>query len=189
MIIGAEIGLIVFGLIALIRGKMTFTRNRVLEGPLARVLGAVALLPIPVSFVIAFALAALFIAQGKPVDGPDFKWKAIAIEASTVVFFLVLIYAIGLPNAGPPDSKRRKPRKLKKRSIEDEHEDEEEDDEYATPRRQRRRGEEEDEEDEGPRRAGRQVAEENEEELPRRRRAPRDDGDDDPPPRRRPRED
>ena len=36
MIIGAEIGLIVFGLIALIRGKMTFFRNRVLEGPWPR---------------------------------------------------------------------------------------------------------------------------------------------------------
>ena len=50
MILGIEIALVIIGLLALVRGRMTVTASRVVEGIPARLLGLLALTPIPIAF-------------------------------------------------------------------------------------------------------------------------------------------
>ena len=47
MILGLEIGLIIYGIIALVKGRMKFGENKVVEGLPARLLGVLALTPLP----------------------------------------------------------------------------------------------------------------------------------------------
>ena len=59
MILGMEIGLAIFGLIALVKGKMTVSKNKVVVGAAARLLGLLALTPLPAAllFVVLYAAA------------------------------------------------------------------------------------------------------------------------------------
>src|SRR5438552_14838385 len=71
MIIGAEIALLFIGLYALIKGQLPTNKKskHVVRGWPARVIGIIALLPIPVSFGLGLAVALLFVVQRKQVPG------------------------------------------------------------------------------------------------------------------------
>jgi hypothetical protein len=64
MIIGVEIALLCLGLYAVIMGRFPFTKTakHTVQGWPARVIGVIYLLPIPLSFVVATAVAASFVA-------------------------------------------------------------------------------------------------------------------------------
>ncbi|MEX2119050.1 MAG: hypothetical protein WD847_05505 [Pirellulales bacterium] len=61
----------------------------IVQGWPARVIGIIGLLPLPVSFVVAAAVATVFLAQGKEVTNDSFFWVATAIEGSIVLSCLV----------------------------------------------------------------------------------------------------
>lgn len=129
MILGIEIAMIIVGLLALVRGRMTISKNKVVTGAAARLLGLVALTPLPV----AFAGVALYVAASAPGDPERFvednKFAIMGIEAGVVIVIAILVFGIGAAIGRPPEDKRDddddRPRRRTRREEED---DEEEDD-------------------------------------------------------------
>jgi hypothetical protein len=103
MILGAEIGLIIMGIIALTKGKLQLTKTKCIYGTPARLLALIALLPIPLSIVIISTIAVLYAAQGRDVTGAGLRWTATGIEAGILVLCVSLIYGIGWRLASPPE--------------------------------------------------------------------------------------
>src|SRR5438552_1663107 len=50
MILGMEIGMIIFGIVTLTTGKLTLSKSKVVTGSLARHLGFLLLAPVPVAY-------------------------------------------------------------------------------------------------------------------------------------------
>ena len=59
MILGAEIGLLVYGIIVLIRGRYNLGKGKAVTGSRARLLGAVCLAPIPLAMTAGFVVGFL----------------------------------------------------------------------------------------------------------------------------------
>lgn len=162
MILGLEIGLLIFGLVALVRGKFTLSKSKVVEGAAARLLGLLALTPLPLALAVVFLYVAAS-APGNPEKfAEDNKLTIALIEAGVVIGIAVLVFGIGAALGKDPAEARR--RKKKRR---DEDDDDEED--YDQPRRRSRRDEEDDEnEDDRPRRRSRRDDDDEDEDRPRR---------------------
>lgn len=103
MILGAEIGLIVMGIIALVKGKLTLSKTRVVYGTPARMLAIIAFLPIPLSIVGGLAIGVFYASQGKPVTPESLRVPAILMELGVLVVCIVAMYAIGWSLAGPAE--------------------------------------------------------------------------------------
>src|SRR5258708_33196285 len=101
MILGAEIGMIVMGIMALVKGQMVLTKRKIVYGAPARFLAIITFLPLPTSFVIATIVAAVSVAKGQNVTEESFRWTGAGIEAAVVVFYIVILYAVGLRLAAP----------------------------------------------------------------------------------------
>jgi len=171
MIIGLEIGLLIFGFVALIRGKFTITKNKVVEGMPARLLGALAILPLPLLVGLGILLG---LAKGEQFFVKN-KLQLTIAEAAIVVVFAIIIFGVGAAIGKPPRKQRR---------CRDEIDDDEDDYHYGQKARSRRddRNDRDDDEDEDdrPKRSRRSLREEDEYEEDRpRRRSRRDDDDDD----------
>src|SRR6516162_859822 len=141
--------MLIFGIVALIKGKFSLTRGRVVEGVPARIIGLVLCLPFPLGFVIGLALGIGAAAAGRQID----PMSVMPLDLGLTLGCLVLAVGIAIATAKPTRSKRL-------RREEDDDYDEEDD----RPRRARRRPREDDDE---------------EEDLPRRRRRRREDDEDD----------
>ena len=132
MILGIEIAMLVIGILAIVRGKMTVTGSKVVLGVPARLLGLLALTPLPVAFVAVFG----YIAINQPVDPEQFaqdkKWTIIAIEAVVVISIAVLVFGIGAAIGVSPAEAQRLERRGRRRYEDDE-------DDYELDDRQRRR--------------------------------------------------
>jgi hypothetical protein len=59
MIFGAQIGLLIYGIIAIIRGRYSMGKGKKVIGSKARLLGAVCLAPIPLSMIAGTAIGFL----------------------------------------------------------------------------------------------------------------------------------
>jgi len=56
MLLALEIGLLIFGIIAVATGKLTLTKNHVVRGTPARLLGVVGILTLPSVLLVCFAI-------------------------------------------------------------------------------------------------------------------------------------
>jgi hypothetical protein len=169
------IGFAILGIAALITGKITLSKNKVVLGTPARLLGLLALTPLPIVLVIGVAYA---VASG-PADPEKFQKDNqlvfAAIEIGTLVVVGAVVFGIGAALAVSPEEVRRKKRK-RRRDVDDEYEEEE------RPRKRSRRDEEEQdehEEEDRPRKRSRREDEYEEEERPRKRSRQYDDEDED----------
>jgi len=95
MILGAEIGLLIMGIMAMSQGKLVLTKKRVVFGTPARLLAIVTFLPLPVSFVLGFLLGFAMGASGRNPGDPAVGWQFIALEAGVLVICVGLLYGIG----------------------------------------------------------------------------------------------
>ena len=102
MILGAEIGMLIVGLMSLISGKMTLSKTKVVMGTPARILGAVAMLPIPLSFLTAVPISIVMGVSGRSVTSGSAKLTFTLIELGIVVVCAVIIYAVGAKYAQDP---------------------------------------------------------------------------------------
>jgi len=111
MILGAEIGLLIVGIMALVRGKLPLTKKRVVYGLPARLLAIIALLPIPVTFVAAIVFAIVMDTRGQNPASSAVRWTGAGIEAAIVILCIAAMYGIGWrlgtdanapPGAPPP---------------------------------------------------------------------------------------
>lgn len=176
MILGIEIALLVMGIMAVANGKMKFTKNKVVEGLPARLLGVLAILTLPTVFMIGFIVGFMQAFQNPNGDPQEFIRKHAAtiaiIEACIVGGVTIFIVGVGLIIGGPPTDER--PRRRRRRDEEDDYDDDEYDD---RPSRRPRRGEEDefdDEEDERPSRRNRRDDDEYDD-RPRRKNRREDD--------------
>lgn len=112
MILGMQIALFVIGIMALIRGRITLSKTRVVVGISARLLGLLALTPFPLSM-----LAGVVVTMAN-VDDPtdpqkvqewtrDNEWTLIAIQAGVVIGIGVLIFLIASVVSRPVDEVER----------------------------------------------------------------------------------
>jgi hypothetical protein len=111
MIMGAEIGMLVLGLIALATGKLRLGKKRVVTGPLAKQLGMVLLLPIPATWLLKAMVDMSYVSKGRVVpdaSNTEYLWALILIEGLVVIACLAVVYALGWdkgidPSARPAD--------------------------------------------------------------------------------------
>jgi hypothetical protein len=73
MILGIELGLTVYGLYALIAGKITMRRGKVTGTP-ARIAGVVFMLTIPLAFFFGILFRALYGLGALPYEAKDYLW-------------------------------------------------------------------------------------------------------------------
>lgn len=97
MILGAEIGLLIVGLLALFRGKLSVGKGRELLGTRARILGAACLMPLPLSFILGLAFGIYLGLSG--VDPSTiqtkYQWHFVGIEAAVVVGTVIVLSLMG----------------------------------------------------------------------------------------------
>src|SRR4051812_13151875 len=98
MILGLEIGLIIFGLIALFRGKLTISKTKVVEGLPARLLGLLALTPLPIAILVGIVFV-LAVAPNNPEKAAriadENKLTLALVEAGIVIFITILVFGFG----------------------------------------------------------------------------------------------
>jgi hypothetical protein len=66
MIIGLGIGMIIMGLIALVRGRLQLTQTKAVQGIPARLLGLAFLAPLPVGFLVALVYTIMSVDPNRP---------------------------------------------------------------------------------------------------------------------------
>jgi hypothetical protein len=131
MICVIEIGLFIFGIIMLITGKMKLSAGRVVEGTPARLLGLLALLPLPLCVVVGL-IYGVTVAMQNPNAPNDFAFGSrqtiiiTVIEAVITLGTLAAVLGIGYAVGKAPVDKRQR--------LVDEWDDEEDDD---RPRRRK----------------------------------------------------
>jgi hypothetical protein len=160
MILGMEIGLAIFGLIALVKGKMTVSKNKVVVGVPARLLGLLALIPLPAALLFVLLYVA---SQGGQINDDD-KWTVTGIEAGTVILIAILVFAIAAAVGITPEEVKRRERRASGRYDYDDEGDELDD----RPRKRRRRDEDE-EDDDRPRKRRDRDEDDEEDDRPRKR--------------------
>lgn len=128
-----EVGLVIFGLIGLISGKLSLGKHYVVRGAAARWLGAVAMLPLPLSLGVGVIVGIILVARGGAI-GPgalviDDSTKLVLglIEAGITFGCLIAVYAIGIPIA------------KRQAALEERLDMDDDDDDYVDRRTRRRR--------------------------------------------------
>ncbi len=89
-----EVIMLIFGIIALVRGRFLLTRAKEVRGWPARVIGVLLVTPFPLGFLVGMVLGAIFLANGKEVGGREFTTAAQII--GVVIIALCLCTAIGV---------------------------------------------------------------------------------------------
>ncbi len=139
MIIGMYIGLAIFGVMTLVRGKMTISKTKVVVGIPARLLALVAFTPFPLALVIAIA----YVAINAPADPERFareqQLTIALIEGACAVGVAIFVFAVGAMLAISPAEAERRERGS--RYEEDDYDD----------RRSRRRDQDSDDDDQDDR--------------------------------------
>jgi hypothetical protein len=97
VILGAEIGLIIVGLLTLVRGKLNVGKGRELLGTRARILGAACLLPLPLSFALGLAFGIYLGLSGVDPNliQTNYQWHFVGIELAVVVGTVVVLSILG----------------------------------------------------------------------------------------------
>jgi len=107
MILGIEIALIVVGLIGLVTGKLPLDKSHAVHGWPARLLGLVALTPIPLSTLAIMAYLAVNAPTTDPVALNQFvadnKLNMVIIEAAIAIGVAFTVFGFGRLFARPTE--------------------------------------------------------------------------------------
>lgn len=109
MVLIGEIVLLVVGIMALVKGKLTLSKKHVLYGTPARLVGLIGMAPLPLSFAGGMAIGIYYAAQGKPFDVGTHYGKLALMEIGILISCVVAMYAIGARFAGPPAASHAQP--------------------------------------------------------------------------------
>ena len=162
LVIGLGVGMIIAGIMAIIRGRLQLTQTKAVQGVAARLLGVALLTPLPVGFLVALVYTIMSVDPNRPDQVEEWTKKnsmtldlivaGVEIGLGLVIVVIAAFLAKPLPKKGHRFRRR-----------EDDYDDYEDE---PRPRRHRRSADDEDD-------------------IPRRRRPDADDYDDDRPRRRR----
>ena len=179
MLIALEIAFTIFGLLAVIRGKMTLTKTRVVEGLPARLLGLVAMIEFPMALT-AGIIYGLF--KAKHGNGQMDEKELVILTGIELGFFVVMcivVFSIGFLLAVDPT--RKKKRKRRKEYNEHDEYQYEDDRPSRKPSKDSDKDDKMEAEDDRPTRNRRKARYDDHEEEPpaMRKRRSEDDEDDD----------
>jgi hypothetical protein len=93
MILGAEIGLFVYGIIALIRGQFSIGKAKTVYGADARILGAISLLPLPIAGAAGFSIGMLY-----PQSAPESQMNLVIAGIELAIFAGIVFVVLMLGN-------------------------------------------------------------------------------------------
>jgi hypothetical protein len=110
MILGLEIGMLIAGIIALVKGSLRLSGKHVVEGISARLMGLILLLPLPLAFAVGFLIGFGEGLQGKPVQAQELQGTLTGVEVIIVVVCLMGALGIGFASAQTPADQRPSPR-------------------------------------------------------------------------------
>lgn len=96
MILGLEIGMLIAGILALVRGRVAWGKARAVTGPAARVIGVVLLLPIPLAFAVGFAIGFESGLRGQQLSAADKEFITLTEVVITVACLLVALAISGV---------------------------------------------------------------------------------------------
>jgi hypothetical protein len=124
MLLLIEIALLVMGIIALVRGEITLSKRKVVTGAPARLIGLLAMAPLPIAFAIGFVHGVMHGAQAGPNNDPikfakDNMLFYAMIEAGILLVVGLLLVTIALACA-------KDPRDVKRARREEQYEDDDE---------------------------------------------------------------
>jgi hypothetical protein len=97
------------GLMALIKGKLTLSKTKIVEGTAARLLGILLMLPIPTALAVGVIWGILLNANnvtGVPIQPP--QGQVVAAEVGILALYGISTYVIGFLVASEPAPPRRK---------------------------------------------------------------------------------
>jgi len=101
IILGAEIGMLIWGIIVLVRGKAKVSKTKEAAGAAARIAGVVAMLPIPLCFMIGMLYGVYLGSTGQTAAIDPASGTIIAIEVGTlvacVIIAMVILYSAAKP--------------------------------------------------------------------------------------------
>jgi hypothetical protein len=97
-----EIAALIFGIISLVTGKFTLSRNKVVRGAPARVVGLLLVLILPVALGLAVVVAAMLMAQGRLPDPAHPPVIIYAVEPVVFVIFFSAAIIVAAIYGGPP---------------------------------------------------------------------------------------
>ncbi len=176
----AEIIAFIFGIVITVRGTVKLSSSRVVEGPWARVIGVLLMLPVTLGQGGEFLYGAAIGAQrgferakqGKQFGAADVQdlqkdiiGPALIINLAGSVIPLLLALGIGLAKAEVRTDRLRRRRRPR---PEDDEYDEDDDEEFAVRRRRRDADEDEQDEDDLPQRKRRRRVDDDDDEDDRR---------------------
>lgn len=115
MILGIEVGLLVYGVIALFNGKFAVSKTRAVFGWPARLLGLVAMSLLPACIMVGLVIGVVLVIQQGPDAAQQFARNQVAtslIEFVVVIIYTLLLFVIAnflaVEIDGEPSTKRKK---------------------------------------------------------------------------------
>jgi hypothetical protein len=94
-----DIIIFIFGLIAVITGKFSLTRKRIVRGLPARIVGILLLLPLPLSFATALVMGTVMVARNQPGNQKQYEDTVRAISTLLTVLFFVAAIIVSICTA------------------------------------------------------------------------------------------
>jgi hypothetical protein len=95
--------MLIFGLIALVKGKFSLTRTKTVEGVPARIVGLMLMMPLPAALMAGLAMGTWYAAQGRMPDENEVRETMRGVAVGIVLFFLALALIIAFACARPSD--------------------------------------------------------------------------------------
>jgi hypothetical protein len=101
-----EIGMVIAGILALMKGKFLVIGDRVASGPASRIAGALLLLPMPLVLGTGFVIGWVCAQKRIPFKVEEWAFEAALIELLLVLGCLVLALGIAIAHSRPPEPLR-----------------------------------------------------------------------------------
>jgi hypothetical protein len=126
------LAMLVFGIIALVRGRFTLTRTKVVSGVPARIIGVILLMPLPLMLASGLLLGVIYGIQGKQPRAEDLQGIGAVLELGIIFLCFLAAVIVGVATARPP-TRRRVPDEL-----DDDYDRRFQEDDYPQPDRRDR---------------------------------------------------
>ncbi len=136
MICGMEIGMFIAGVMALIKGRMTISKTRAVEGVPARLLGLIAMTPLPIVLLVGVVIGVI---QGDNAQAllANNNLAMILTEAGIVIGIAVLVFGVGFALSTDVSDTPKKKKKTR-RVVDTDYGEDVGSEEEERPRRRRR---------------------------------------------------
>ncbi|MCC6419604.1 MAG: hypothetical protein IT429_15325 [Gemmataceae bacterium] len=99
MLLVAEIGMLVLGIITVATGKLSTSAGKECRGVPARIAGVLLILPLPISLLIGLMIAVILTSQGRNFDERA-AWPTL-VELGVFLVFVITAFVIAGMNARP----------------------------------------------------------------------------------------